>query len=270
MTDDLAPAARGRVERLLSLARTPDRYADYDVTAAEARLRARLSARVSARARRTAPAVSVAWSPAWTDPTPGDATPGGATFGDATPGDPTPGDPAPGAPGTPGAIGIPGAPATPDADRARWDLTDMSLAVLRAPDAPRDLDRFIRDRCAGRTGARVFACLLHLADHGDGARFWWQFAAGAGDGTAEYCLFLDHSCRGEYHDAAFWCGELVRHGFVPDRVWGDRAAASAAARRLPGPAAVHFSEHHDPDLGAIPLPEPPLVQDLRTLTAAAP
>ncbi|MBZ4321916.1 hypothetical protein, partial [Streptomyces huiliensis] len=156
----------------------------------------------------------------------------------------------------------------PDADRAWWDLTDMSLAVLRAPDAPRDLDRFIRDRCAGRTGARVFACLLHLADHGDGARFWWQFAAGAGDGTAEYCLFLDHSCRGEYHDAAFWCRELVRHGFVPDRVWGDRAAASTAARGLPGPPVVHFSEHHDPDLGAIPLPEPPLVQDLRTLTAA--
>ncbi|MFI0736730.1 hypothetical protein ACH4PU_01285 [Streptomyces sp. NPDC021100] len=247
MTDDLAPAARGRVERLLSLARTPDRYADYDVAAAEARLRARLSARVSARARRTAPAVFAAWPPAWTDPAPG--------------------APAPGDPGTTGTLSTTG---TPDADRAWWDLTDMSLAVLRAPDAPRDLDRFIRDRCAGRTGARVFACLLHLADHGDGARFWWQFAAGAGDGTAEYCLFLDHACRGEYHDAAFWCGELVRHGFVPDRVRGDRVAASTAARRLPGPAAVHFSEHHDPDLGAIPLPEPPLVQDLHALTAAAP
>ncbi|EME99370.1 hypothetical protein J7W19_22620 [Streptomyces mobaraensis NBRC 13819 = DSM 40847] len=240
MTDDLAPAARGRVERLLSLARTRDRYADYDVPAAEARLRARLSA----RARRTAPAVFVAWSPAWTEP-------------------------APGAAGTLGDPPAPGGRAAPDADRAWWDLTDMSLAVLRAPDAPRDLDRFIRDRCAGRTGARVFACLLHLADHGDGARFWWQFAAGAGDGTAEYCLFLDHSCRGEYHDAAFWCGELVRHGFVPDRVWGDRAAATAA-RRLPEPPVVHFSEHHDPDLGAIPLPEPPLVQDLRALAAAAP
>ncbi|MGK5637299.1 hypothetical protein ACSNOK_03145 [Streptomyces sp. URMC 126] len=225
MTDDLAPEARGRVERLLSLARTRDRYADYDVAAAEERLRDRLAA----RARRAAPAVLVAWSGAWTEPAPG----------------------------------------APDADRAWWDLTVMSLAVLRAPDAPHDLDRFIRDRSADRTGARVFACLLHLADRGDGARFWWQFAAGAGDGTAEYCLFLDHSCRGEYQDAAFWCGQLTRHGFAPDRVWGDRAAVSAAVPRLPAPAAVHIHEHLDPDLGAIPLPEPPLVQDLRDLAAAA-
>ncbi|WP_171166360.1 hypothetical protein [Streptomyces sp. I05A-00742] len=248
MTDDLAPASRDRVERLLSLARAADRYADYDVAAAEERLRDRLAARAArdanaardpnatgapgaARTHHTcpaAPAVLIARPPAWTEPAPG----------------------------------------APDADRARWDLTVMSLAVLRAPDAPHDLDRFIHDRCAGRTGARIFACLLHLADHGDGARFWWQFAAGAGDGTAEYCLFLDHSCRGEYLDAAFWCRELLRHGFVPDRVWGDRAAASTAVRRLPGAAVVHFSEHHDPDLGAIPLPEPPLVQELRDLAAA--
>ncbi|MBL1093138.1 MULTISPECIES: hypothetical protein [Streptomyces] len=39
-------------------------------------------------------------------------------------------------------------------------------------------------------GAQVFACMLSLADHPESAQFWWQFAAGAGNRAAAYCLHL--------------------------------------------------------------------------------
>ncbi|MFI9719395.1 hypothetical protein ACIHFE_07020 [Streptomyces sp. NPDC052396] len=236
MTDDRVPRISPpatRLEELLSRARVRDRYADYDLAAAELRLRRRLSARGACACRDThgTQGTTTAPPPAWTEPAPG----------------------------------------AHDAGRALRDLTVVSLAVLHAPDAARDLERFIRARSADQGSARVFACLLHFADHRDGARFWWQFAAGAGDGTAEYCLFLDHSCHGEYQDADFWSSRLRHHDFAPARVWGDRAAAPAAVRRPPRRAAAGcITERHHPDLGAIPLPEAPLVEELRELTAVQP
>lgn len=50
-------------------------------------------------------------------------------------------------------------------------------------------------------GARVLACVLHLAGREDSARFWWQFAAGADDNLAKFCLFLHHVALGEIHEA---------------------------------------------------------------------
>ncbi|MFI9205505.1 hypothetical protein [Streptomyces sp. NPDC053048] len=233
MTDGPAPQPRGRLENLLARARTRDRYSGYDVAAAEARLRRRRAARHGCPLHehpRSAPRpVFVAWPPAWTEPTPG---------------------------------------GSPNGDRAWSDLTTMSVVVLHAPRADRDLERFVQAHCADRTGALVFACLLHLAGHGDGARFWWQFAAGAGDSTAEYCLFLDHSRRGEYHDAGIWGDRLLSGDFEPTRVWGDRSRAAATVVRLPEDVTVHITERHHPDLGPIPLPGPPIVQELRALTSA--
>ncbi|MFB7076447.1 hypothetical protein [Streptomyces sp. NPDC056308] len=57
-------------------------------------------------------------------------------------------------------------------------------------------------------GVHVFACSLHLANHPESARFWWQFAAGAGHGAAAYCLHLQHLIRGEMRDAAYWWNQV--------------------------------------------------------------
>ncbi|GAA2230852.1 hypothetical protein [Streptomyces nogalater] len=53
-------------------------------------------------------------------------------------------------------------------------------------------------------GIHVFACSLHLANHPESARFWWQFAAGAGHGAAAYCLYLHHLISGELREAKHW------------------------------------------------------------------
>jgi hypothetical protein len=46
-----------------------------------------------------------------------------------------------------------------------------------------------------------------LAGAEDGARYWWQYAAGAGDRGAGYCLSLHHRARGDGHAADFWLGQ---------------------------------------------------------------
>ncbi|MFE0457806.1 hypothetical protein ACFW1A_00930 [Kitasatospora sp. NPDC058965] len=53
-------------------------------------------------------------------------------------------------------------------------------------------------------GATIFAALLYLADHPRNAQFWFQFAAGSGDGTAAYCLYLHHIALGELRAAEHW------------------------------------------------------------------
>jgi hypothetical protein len=61
-------------------------------------------------------------------------------------------------------------------------------------------------------GARVLACVLHLAGREDSARFWWQFAAGAEDGLARSCLFLHHLALGETREADWWRDQVPPAG----------------------------------------------------------
>ncbi|MEU9300002.1 IclR family transcriptional regulator C-terminal domain-containing protein [Streptomyces sp. NPDC048269] len=144
-----------------------------------------------------------------------------------------------------------------DAERARRDLKAACLASVCAPKAEAQLAAFLASRHTDLAGAVVFGCLLHLAGLREGARFWWQFAAGgAGPRTvpAAYCLFLDHSRRGEYHDARHWARELGRRGFRP----GGRRDLREV--RLCAQAAVlrYVDQLDDPDLGPVPLPRPGL------------
>ncbi|MER6313983.1 IclR family transcriptional regulator C-terminal domain-containing protein [Streptomyces sp. NPDC001581] len=140
-----------------------------------------------------------------------------------------------------------------DAERARRDLKAVCLAAVCAPKAAAHLDSF---RTGGHTdlaGAVVFGCLLYLAGLREGSRFWWQFAAGSGSpptAAAAYCLFLDHSRRGEHHDARHWARELGRRGFRP----GGRRDLREV--RLCAQAAVlrYVDQFEDPDLGPVPLP----------------
>lgn len=66
------------------------------------------------------------------------------------------------------------------------------------------LQEFISEHLPEPAGARVLGCILHLTGAEDTARFWWQYAAGAGDSTASYSLYLQHLSRGETHEAAWW------------------------------------------------------------------
>lgn len=139
-----------------------------------------------------------------------------------------------------------------DAERARRDLKAICLDSVCAPDAAAHLDSFTGMR-TDLAGAVVFGCLLHLAGMREGARFWWQFAAASGSAraaAAAYCLFLDHSRRGEHHDARHWARELGRRGFRPN---GRRDLREI---RLCAQAAVlrHVDQFEDPDLGPVPLP----------------
>lgn len=75
--------------------------------------------------------------------------------------------------------------------------------------AAASLRDFITEKLPEPRGALVVGCILQLNDDDDGSRFWWQYASGAGDDVATYCLYLHHLALGE-HDAADWWHEQMR------------------------------------------------------------
>lgn len=101
-------------------------------------------------------------------------------------------------------------------DRAEADLRALSATFLYSDDAAAHLTR-IADEPMDADGALHFGCLLNVARHPDGALWWWQFAAGAGNATAAHCLHLFHLGRGELRDADHWRyqADLLRVGAHP-------------------------------------------------------
>ncbi len=77
-------------------------------------------------------------------------------------------------------------------------------------------------------GARVLGRLLYLAQEREAAQFWWQFAAGAEDLAAAYCLFLHHLALGEDSAAKLWLAQAA----TPDPEEGTVAAALRILRLL--------------------------------------
>ncbi|MCX5055055.1 hypothetical protein [Streptomyces sp. NBC_00474] len=63
---------------------------------------------------------------------------------------------------------------------------------------------FVTDQVPQPRSALVLACVLQLTDTDAGARFWWQYAAGAGQAAAAYCLYLHHLALGESDTADWW------------------------------------------------------------------
>nr|WP_137951860.1 hypothetical protein [Streptomyces avermitilis] len=63
---------------------------------------------------------------------------------------------------------------------------------------------FVTDQVPQPRSALVLACVLQLTDTDEGARFWWQYAAGAGQAAAAYCLYLHHLALGESDTADWW------------------------------------------------------------------
>lgn len=96
-----------------------------------------------------------------------------------------------------------GSRAEPVDDTAAQSLAVLCEAVLAHCTADQLAD-FLTDQVPQPRAARILGCALQLAGADDGARFWWQYAAGADDTPASYCLYLQHLAQGDRHAAALW------------------------------------------------------------------
>ncbi|MFJ2407412.1 hypothetical protein ACIOUE_39670 [Streptomyces xanthochromogenes] len=90
-----------------------------------------------------------------------------------------------------------------DLDGAAEDLRALCETLVAGTPA-RDVATFVTDQIPEPRSALVLACVLQLTDTTDGARFWWEYAAGAGQPAAAYCLYLHHLALGDRDAAAWW------------------------------------------------------------------
>ncbi|MFK0181648.1 hypothetical protein ACIQVR_37455 [Streptomyces xanthochromogenes] len=90
-----------------------------------------------------------------------------------------------------------------DLDGAAEDLRALCETLVAGTPA-RDVATFVTDQIPEPRSALVLACVLQLTDTTDGARFWWEYAAGAGQSAAAYCLYLHHLALGDRDAAAWW------------------------------------------------------------------
>ncbi|MFI6370068.1 DUF6207 family protein [Streptomyces sp. NPDC050546] len=88
-------------------------------------------------------------------------------------------------------------------DNAARSLRALCEAVV-VHATPGQLADFVTEQLPSPRGAWILGCVLQLADERDGARFWWQYAAGAGEPAASYCLYLHHLALGDRQAAALW------------------------------------------------------------------
>lgn len=91
----------------------------------------------------------------------------------------------------------------PLSETANQDLLALCEALVSRTPASA-LSGFVTEQLPDPDGARVLGCILQLAESEDGARSWWQYASGAGDKAASYCLYLHHLSLGENDAAAWW------------------------------------------------------------------
>lgn len=116
---------------------------------------------------------------------------------------PTPHDPVPTRPA------LPPHPTTADdlghaaAQAADGDLRILCEAVVITRPLASVTD-FLTESLPTPSGALVLGCMLQLNDSAHTARFLWQYAAGAGETAAAYCLYLHHLTLGETNEAAWW------------------------------------------------------------------
>ncbi|MFC9163726.1 hypothetical protein ACFTZ8_23275 [Streptomyces fungicidicus] len=76
--------------------------------------------------------------------------------------------------------------------------------ILLTHTPPTAVADFLTDQVPEPRSALALACVLQLSDTDEGARFWWQYAAGAGQAAAAYCLYLHHLAQGEGAAADWW------------------------------------------------------------------
>ncbi|HET9382870.1 MAG TPA: hypothetical protein VFP69_18880 [Streptomyces sp.] len=123
----------------------------------------------------------------------------------------------------------------PPGPRAAQQLAVIARWVINAPQAAGHVRRLAEEIGDEDTvelhevaladldvdGAHVFACMLHLAGHPESACFWWQFAAGAGNRNATYCLYLHHLEQGDVKEAHQWRTQFQCGADGPDDAFLD-------------------------------------------------
>ncbi|MFF2190498.1 hypothetical protein [Streptomyces sp. NPDC058155] len=100
--------------------------------------------------------------------------------------------------------------ADPAAERRLQTLCETVVCI--ALGSLSDQDDFLTSTMPDPPAARVLGCVLQLSGSSDAresARFWWQYAAGAGDPAASYCLYLHHLALGEDGEARWWLTEYT-------------------------------------------------------------
>ncbi|GGV67268.1 hypothetical protein GCM10010277_75760 [Streptomyces longisporoflavus] len=95
--------------------------------------------------------------------------------------------------------------------------------------------------------ACVLGCLLQLGQAPDAARFWWQFAAGAGDHTAAYCLALQHRSQGEETAALLWLEQIPGASDPDERVRAEPGRLPAIKRPASLPTTLRILRRLSPD-----------------------
>ncbi|WP_406345967.1 hypothetical protein [Streptomyces sp. NBC_00648] len=165
---------------------------------------------------------------------------------------------------------------------AAQDLTVVCEMFVIHPDALDDLKLFFARALPEPAGARILGCMLHLTGRPESARFWWQYAAGAGDAAATFCLGLHHRALGEHPEAEWWhtqADTLSAHGTTVANVDLTTTLRILRALRtgpLPVPDLVHAVldyipaalSYVDDDLD-LPLPDPDFADHITALTAHA-
>ncbi|MET9483288.1 hypothetical protein [Streptomyces sp. NPDC006638] len=90
-----------------------------------------------------------------------------------------------------------------EASEAAADLRALCETLVSHTQAA-EVDDFVTEQVPDPRSALALACVLQLTDTDEGARFWWQYAAGAGQAAAAYCLYLHHLALGEDVTARWW------------------------------------------------------------------
>ncbi|MBX9365663.1 hypothetical protein, partial [Streptomyces sp. WAC04114] len=170
-------------------------------------------------------------------------------------------------------------------DTAAEQLRLLCEVAVTHASAPQITD-FITEQLPGPEGAWILGCLLHLAGAEDGARYWWQYSAGAGDRGAGYCLSLHHRARGDDQTADFWLDQtgndtetdsdegcavttatvlrmIVQMNADSDRTYSDTTLAVMSYTT----AAVSDGYRRHPDV-EIPAPGPYFAEMLQIILAA--
>ncbi|SEC15217.1 hypothetical protein SAMN05216489_00018 [Streptomyces sp. 3213] len=121
-------------------------------------------------------------------------------------------------------------------NRADVYLISLSCKLLGSDSIHTHLERLVDD-LTDIEGALHFACLVNLAQEPEEAIWWWQFAGGAGNATAAYCLYLLHLSRGELRDAEHWMSQAL----APDnRI--DFFPPPSCAHQLPASLSTNLRE----------------------------
>ncbi|MDX5571000.1 hypothetical protein PYK79_57540, partial [Streptomyces sp. ID05-04B] len=111
--------------------------------------------------------------------------------------------------------------------------------ILHTP--PTTVAKFVTDQVPEPRSALVLACVLQLTDTDEGARFWWQYAAGAGQAAAAYCLYLHHLALGERDTADWWHRQTDEVQPPPEAPACDDASSwHPADHRITSASTTHF------------------------------